>query len=142
MKGFDIATKFIANLHSYKISKAFNSYGSFLCFEFNINHNEKNPSKWFFVIESGIWRITKKGVPLLGSADISINLDEFLKNFVGLKILNTRVKNSAFDLLIEIQNDYSIEVFASSAKKDESWTLISPDEKVFASGPGSNYTYE
>jgi len=151
--------KFIKNTFAKIIGlKARNvllGYGSFITMDFGkdiIIEVETNKGidkfprgEWHLWIYMTAWRIDEKMMPIAGCEDSRVTIEKALKKIENKKLINVDIRNHAFDMKIEFENDIIINLFTLYTEKDsdsENWMLFTPEKKVLAVGPGSFLEYK
>ena len=88
------------------------------------------------------WRIDVNGKPFVACEDTEEVTDNGISVLNSKKLINFRVLNPAFDSILEFESGYELKLFSCWTVDGEHWMFFTPNKKVFAAGPGKNWSYD
>ena len=98
--------------------------------------------EWSFWLYACSWRLDLNGKPKIGSSDSEEGIKDTLSILHGKKLLKANILNSAFDLLLQFENNLVLSVFSCETEDPEPWSLSTPDGMVFSARADDKWDYK
>jgi hypothetical protein len=123
------------NLVGLDVNYAFNSIGSNVFFDFGKVLEEellKNGKKyirkeWSIWIGDASWRISKKGIYIVGSFDPPEAMESHIQSLIGKRFQSLQFLSPFLDAAFNFEEGYQLTTFFNWAEENQ-WRLCLPDE--------------
>lgn len=127
-------------------------HGSFLTIEFGRDLTEKVKSRrgivtrtfgeWRLWICMCAWRIDQNGKPLIGCETSREGIKKVLLELPLKPLTKVEILSNSFDAVFYFGDDIELRLFIWDLQQEDQWMLFTPENKVFAPGPGASWSYD
>ncbi len=119
-------------------------FGKDISYEIVIRREKQTKFRpeWFLWVYMCSWELKQNENIIISDDDERDNIEESIQLIEDKKILNVKMINDNYDLLLEFEDGFSLRLFANLEDDNEQWMFFTPNKQVFSAGPATNYTYE
>ncbi|MCH9611847.1 MAG: hypothetical protein S4CHLAM102_03210 [Chlamydiia bacterium] len=98
--------------------------------------------EWSFYLSFGNWSIEKYSRQLAYWGDDESRIEKTLEELYGKRFAQARILNEKFDLAIEFEVGYSVQIVSDLTFENDQWNFFDAEKKGFIAGPGKTWRYQ